>query len=422
MIDVIEFVPLAKVDREYLEKVYYLGPDKGGDRAYRLLAAALKETGRAALGQYAARGQQHLVLLRPLNGVLVMEQLHYADEVRPTTEVTDPDGRREAGRADAREAAHRADGERRRSSPRSTRTRCASACWRRSSARSTARRSPPTRRRTAAARSSTSWKRSRRASHPRTRSGREADEEGDGRRREAARRDERLRLQGVEGLVLSRRSEGRRDARLLRRASFRRSRSTTRSTGCRRSTCCWTGRRRCRRRSRSRSRRASASRTTRGSSRSARARVEFLLKNTVGARRPARPDPLSAAAEPQEGCCRGCARFSARCRPTGSTRSSFDTRAGSTTTSSTRCASATSRCASPSSRSSRRRSSRPRRGDMRGCTGSTTTRPRSPSGRAQIAAQPWSEAYVFFKHDEGTGSGPPAVSTFTREFDRPTSG
>jgi DNA end-binding protein Ku len=92
MIDVIEFVPLAKVDREYLEKVYYLGPDKGGDRAYRLLAAALQETGRAALGQYAARGQQHLVLLRPLNGVLVMEQLHYADEVRSTTEVTVPDG------------------------------------------------------------------------------------------------------------------------------------------------------------------------------------------------------------------------------------------------------------------------------------------------------------------------------------------
>ncbi|MEP6991311.1 MAG: Ku protein [bacterium] len=92
MIDVIEFVPLAKVDREYLEKVYYLGPDKGADRAYRLLAAALLETGKAALGQYAARGQQHLVLLRPLNGVLVMEQLHYSDEVRPTTEVTVPAG------------------------------------------------------------------------------------------------------------------------------------------------------------------------------------------------------------------------------------------------------------------------------------------------------------------------------------------
>ena len=92
MIDVVEFVPLSKVDREYLDKCYYLAPDKGGDRAYRLLAAALKDTGRAALGQYAARGKQHLVLLRPLNGVIVMEQLHYADEVRPTTEVTVPDG------------------------------------------------------------------------------------------------------------------------------------------------------------------------------------------------------------------------------------------------------------------------------------------------------------------------------------------
>ncbi len=92
MIEVTEFVPLEKVDREYVDKVYYLGPDKGGDRAYRLLAAALEDTGRAALGQFAARGRQHLVLLRPLNGVLVMEQLHYADEVRPTSEVPVPEG------------------------------------------------------------------------------------------------------------------------------------------------------------------------------------------------------------------------------------------------------------------------------------------------------------------------------------------
>ena len=86
-IDIAEFVPLAEVDRIYLEKVYYLGPDKGGDRAYRLLSEALKETGRAALGQYAARGQQHLVLVRPLGGVLVLEQLHYNDELRPASEV-----------------------------------------------------------------------------------------------------------------------------------------------------------------------------------------------------------------------------------------------------------------------------------------------------------------------------------------------
>lgn len=92
MIEVIEFIPLSQVQREYLEKVYYLGPDKGGDRAYRLLIEALMETGRAALGQYAARGQQHLVLLRPLNGILVMEQLHYADELRSTSDIPVPAG------------------------------------------------------------------------------------------------------------------------------------------------------------------------------------------------------------------------------------------------------------------------------------------------------------------------------------------
>jgi DNA end-binding protein Ku len=84
---VTEFVPLQQVDRIYLEKAYYLGPDKGGERAYKLLAAALHETGRAALGQYAARGKQYLVLVRPKDGVLVMEQLHYRDEIRAATEV-----------------------------------------------------------------------------------------------------------------------------------------------------------------------------------------------------------------------------------------------------------------------------------------------------------------------------------------------
>lgn len=90
-IDIAEFVPLDAVDRMYLDKVYYLGPDKGGDRAYRLLGEALKVTGRAAVGQYSARGKQHLVLVRPLDGVLVMEQLHYPTELRPAAEVPHPD-------------------------------------------------------------------------------------------------------------------------------------------------------------------------------------------------------------------------------------------------------------------------------------------------------------------------------------------
>jgi DNA end-binding protein Ku len=86
-IDIVEFVPLDRVDRIYLDKAYFLGPDKGGDRAYRLLSQALEETGYAALGQYAARGRQNLVLVRPMNGVLVMEQLHYANELRSAAEV-----------------------------------------------------------------------------------------------------------------------------------------------------------------------------------------------------------------------------------------------------------------------------------------------------------------------------------------------
>src|SRR6266545_1236646 len=90
-IDIAEFVPLAAVDRIYLEKVYYLGPGKGGERAYRLLVAALEDTGRAALGQYSARGKQHLVLVRPMGDVLVMEQLHYHAELRSAADVPRPD-------------------------------------------------------------------------------------------------------------------------------------------------------------------------------------------------------------------------------------------------------------------------------------------------------------------------------------------
>jgi DNA end-binding protein Ku len=86
-VDIVAFVPLSAVERIYLDRAYYLGPDKGGERAYRLLVESLKETGRAALGQYAVRGQQHLALVRPLGDVLVMEQLHYADELKAAADV-----------------------------------------------------------------------------------------------------------------------------------------------------------------------------------------------------------------------------------------------------------------------------------------------------------------------------------------------
>jgi DNA end-binding protein Ku len=86
-VDITEFVPLEKVDPIYFERAYFLGPDKGGDRSYKLLARAMAETGRAALARYAARGKMYLVMLRPLDDKLVMQELHYADEVRSIKEV-----------------------------------------------------------------------------------------------------------------------------------------------------------------------------------------------------------------------------------------------------------------------------------------------------------------------------------------------
>ena len=86
-VEITEFVPIDRIDPIYFDRPYYLGPDKGGDKAYKLLAAAMRETGRAALGRYAARGKQYLVMLRPVGDALVMQQLHYADEIRPRTEV-----------------------------------------------------------------------------------------------------------------------------------------------------------------------------------------------------------------------------------------------------------------------------------------------------------------------------------------------
>ncbi|HVY37661.1 MAG TPA: Ku protein, partial [Polyangia bacterium] len=93
-IDIDAFVPLDKVDPIYFEKPYYLSPEKGGDKAYRLLAEAMRESGRAALARYAARGKQYLVMLRPSadGRALILQELLYADEVRSMAEVPLPDG------------------------------------------------------------------------------------------------------------------------------------------------------------------------------------------------------------------------------------------------------------------------------------------------------------------------------------------
>jgi DNA end-binding protein Ku len=87
-IEIAEFVPSEKIDPVYFDKAYYLGPEKGADRAYRLLAEAMRRSGKTALARYAARGKQYLVQIRALpEGGLVMQNLMYADEIRPFSEV-----------------------------------------------------------------------------------------------------------------------------------------------------------------------------------------------------------------------------------------------------------------------------------------------------------------------------------------------
>jgi DNA end-binding protein Ku len=90
MVEITEFVPIATVDPVYFDKAYYLAPDKGGAKPYALLTKALAEAGRCALGRWAARGKQYIVMLRPVGDALVMQQLLYAAEVRPIAELEIP--------------------------------------------------------------------------------------------------------------------------------------------------------------------------------------------------------------------------------------------------------------------------------------------------------------------------------------------
>lgn len=86
-----EFVPATAVDPLWVEKSYYLGPDKGGERAYKLLRDAMLETGLVGIASYSARGKQYIVALRPFQDGLILHQLRYAEEVKPWTEVPLPD-------------------------------------------------------------------------------------------------------------------------------------------------------------------------------------------------------------------------------------------------------------------------------------------------------------------------------------------
>jgi DNA end-binding protein Ku len=87
-IELVEFVPAAEVDPVYFDKAYYLGPDKGGERAYNLLSTAMTETDLVGIAKYSSRGKQYVVVVRPFDdGGMVMHQLRFSDEVRAFEDV-----------------------------------------------------------------------------------------------------------------------------------------------------------------------------------------------------------------------------------------------------------------------------------------------------------------------------------------------
>src|SRR5678809_243672 len=90
--DITEFVPLEAVDPVYFDKAYYLAPDKGGAKPYALFTKALRESKRCALGRWAARGKEYIVMIRPVEDGLVMQQLLYAGEVRSLAGLDIPKG------------------------------------------------------------------------------------------------------------------------------------------------------------------------------------------------------------------------------------------------------------------------------------------------------------------------------------------
>jgi DNA end-binding protein Ku len=80
-IEIEAFVPIDQVDPIYFDKAQLLGPDKGGQKAYRLLNEAMLTMGRVAIGRFKTRGKEQLVLIRPRGRGLMLHGLFYADEV-----------------------------------------------------------------------------------------------------------------------------------------------------------------------------------------------------------------------------------------------------------------------------------------------------------------------------------------------------
>ncbi len=82
-ITILDFVPLEQIDPIYFERSYYLGPQEGpAEKVYALLARAMDDAGLAAIATYIFHDRQQLGCLRVRDGVITLEKMYFADEVR----------------------------------------------------------------------------------------------------------------------------------------------------------------------------------------------------------------------------------------------------------------------------------------------------------------------------------------------------
>lgn len=81
-LEITEFVGLEQIDPVFFEKAYYLGPASGGGKTYRLLAEAMRKQNKVAVARWVSGHREHLVVLRPFEGGLILHTMFYADEVR----------------------------------------------------------------------------------------------------------------------------------------------------------------------------------------------------------------------------------------------------------------------------------------------------------------------------------------------------
>ncbi len=83
-IDILRFVDVAQVDTIYFERPYYLEPQKGGEKSYALLRKVLDNSDRAALAQFVMRARAHLAIIKPMEDVMVLNTMRYAEDIRST--------------------------------------------------------------------------------------------------------------------------------------------------------------------------------------------------------------------------------------------------------------------------------------------------------------------------------------------------